>query len=390
MLAPDLPFPIRAGGQMRMASLCLALAKCCELHITCISKEIPEVTQEWANRLGIAIEHVPSAAIDGTLAWYRHTVSVLTRNNLRYHREEDFALNIIYEHLHPDMVWLETPYLLRYAIAWKNEVPIVVDYWGTSEGAKRLFDHSRGINRVKGWLRWWVASGCERRYARKLQDLVCVSKLDSQYFRSIAPQCRVWPVPNGIQEQPFSFTDNATQETPWSMLLTGDLSYQPNVDAAIFFAERIFPKIRQALPEAVFRLVGLDPSPSLRRLQDQPGIILVGYVPDLAQEIRRCSLYVLPMRLGSGIRSKLFDVFPLGKAIVTTSVGAEGLELTHGENCLIADGEADFADCCIQLLTDGTQRSQLGDAAKRLATEVYSQVKIDARVREIVAAITGR
>ncbi|MDD5206829.1 MAG: glycosyltransferase family 4 protein, partial [Desulfobacterales bacterium] len=320
----------------------------------------------------------------------RRTLSILTRNNLRYDRGEDLAFNRIHERLHPDLVWLETPYLLRYALGWKNEVPVIVDYWGTSEGARRLFDHSWGIDRAKAWLRWWVGSGCERRYAKRLQDLVCVSQVDTQYFRSIAPQCRVWSVPNGIQEEPFSSADKAVEEDPWTMLLTGDLSYPPNVDAALFFAEHIFPKIRQALPEAVFRLVGRDPSPSLRWLHGQPGITLVGFVPDLAQEIRRCTIYVLPMRLGSGIRSKLFDVFPLAKAIVTTSVGAEGLELAHGKNCLIADGEADFARFCVQLLTDEVQRKRLGAAVKKLATEVYSQGKIDAAVRKIVTTIAGR
>jgi len=390
VMCPDLPYPIRAGGQMRMASLCLALAGCCDLHIACIAPGIPEVTQGWASSLGITMEHFPAPASDATPAWYRHARSIATRNNLRYDRREQIFFNTVFCRLKPDMVWLETPYLLRYVLARMDKTPVVVDYWGTSEGARRLFDHSRGLKKVKEWLKWWVASGSERRYARLLYDLVCVSKLDAQYFRAIAPQCRVWPIPNGILEKPAPRGDDTDQEEPWTMIMTGDLSYQPNIDAARYFAERIFPRVREEVPEAVFRVVGRNPSPSILELRGKAGIDIVGFVPDLAKEIRRGTIYVLPMRLGSGIRSKLFDVFPLGRAIVTTSVGAEGLELRHGENCLIADGEADFARCCVQLLNDGAQRGKLGDEAKRLATEVYDQEKIDAAVRELVATVTGR
>lgn len=390
MLTPDLPFPIRAGGQMRAASLCLPLAGCCDLHIACIAAGIPTATRDWANRLGITMEHFPAPASDATPAWYRHARSIVTRNNLRYDRREQLYFNTVLDRLQPDMVWLETPYLLRYVLAWLDETSVVVDYWGTSEGARRLFAHSRGPNKLKEWLKWWIASGSERRYARLLDDLVCVSNLDAQYFRAIAPHCRIWPIPIGIQGRPPSPADDTDREEPWTMIMTGDLSYQPNIDAARYFAERIFPIVRRERPEALFRVVGRNPSPAILELRGMAGIDVVGFVPDLAEEIRRCAIYVLPMRLGSGIRSKLFDVFPLGRAIVTTSVGAEGLELTHGENCLIADGEANFARCCIQLLNDHTQREKLGNEAKRLATDVYHQGKIDAAVRELVATVTGR
>lgn len=390
MLSPDLPFPIRAGGQMRAASLCLPLAGCCDLHIACIAASIPTATRNWANSLGITMENFPAPASDGTPDWYRHAWSIATRNNLRYDRREQLFFNTVLDRLKPDMVWLETPYLLRYVLAWMDETPVVVDYWGTSEGARRLFVHSRGLKKVKEWLKWWIASGSERRYARLLHDLICVSELDAQYFRSIAPQCRIWPIPIGIQETPVPPRGNTYREESWTMIMTGDLSYEPNIDAARYFAERIFPRVREEVPEAVFCVVGRNPSQPILELKGTAGIEVVGFVPDLAKEIRRCTIYVLPMRLGSGIRSKLFDVFPLGKAIVTTSVGAEGLELKHGENCLIADGEADFARCCIQLLNDGAQRVKLGIEARRLATDVYHQGKIDAAVRELVATVTGR
>ena len=389
MMCPDLPFPIRAGGQMRMASICEALAECCTLHIACISQDIPEVTRVWAKGLRITMEHFQGAPPSDGLPWYRHAQMVMTRNNLRYDRTEKLFFDDVLGRLMPDMVWLETPYLLRYALEWMDEMPIVVDYWGTSEGAKRLFRNSHGLKKIKEWLKWWVASGSERRYTKMLHDIACVSKLDAQYFLSLAPQCRIWPIPIGIAMKSTGPIEQGDREEPLSMIVTGDLSYLPNVDAVLFFAERIFPRIQKELPEAVFRIVGRTPSPSILGLKGRPGIEILGFVPDLAKEIGRCAIYVLPMRLGSGIRSKLFDVFPLAKAIVTTSIGAEGLELRHEENCLIADEETDFAQCCIRLLTDEGSRVKLGSGAKRLATDVYRQEKINALVKATVNAVMG-
>jgi glycosyltransferase involved in cell wall biosynthesis len=387
MMCPDLPFPIRAGGQMRMASICEALAGCCNLHIACISSDIPESTRAWAKGLGITVEHYQDPAPDDVPSWYRYARIVMTRNNLRHNPREQLFFDNVFGRIMPDMVWLETPYLLRYVLKWMDKTPVVVDYWGTSEGAKRLFHQSLGLRKIKEWLRWWVGSGCERRHARLLQNIACVSKLDAQYFLSIAPQNRIWPIPIGIAENSTCSIEQPYPEDPLSMILTGDLSYQPNVDATLFFADHIFPRIQSELPKAVFRIVGRNPSPSILELKGRPGIEIIGFVPDLANEICRCAIYVLPMRLGSGIRSKLFDVFPLAKAIVTTSIGAEGLELQHGENCLISDEEMDFAQSCINLLKDEGKRIELGNGAKRLATDVYSQEKINRLVKETVNAV---
>lgn len=386
-MCPDLPYPIVAGGQMRMASICEALSKCSRLHMACIAPSLPEPTREWARALAITIEHVQEAP-GGSPSWCRHALAVAARDNLRYASKEKHDFDRVFRQVTPDLIWLETPYLLRYVLDRIHRTPVAVDYWGTSEGAKRLFRHSTGIPKIKEGLKWWAASGSERRYARKVRDIVCVSNLDALYFKKIAPLSRTWPIPNGIVKPAVPDKHTVSdQERPLSMIFTGDLSYRPNVDAAVFFADRILPMIREELPGAVFRVVGRNPSPSVLTLKQQPGIDIVGFVPDLAEEVTRSTIYVLPMRLGSGIRSKLFDVFPLAKGIVTTTIGAEGLELRHDRNCLIADEAPDFARSCIRLLNDDEKRKKLGNEAGRLASEVYTQENIDKLVNEAVKTI---
>ena len=353
VLCPDLPLPIRAGGQMRMASFVQALAGCAKVHVACIAPEIPETTAVWANDLGITIEHFASPRIRNLQLWIQRIVMVLTECNLLHRKNEQRFFDEVFNRFDPNLVWLETPYLVRYAMPWKEDVLILVDHWGTSEGARRIFLNDRGIRRIWSWFRWRAARGGELRYAPKVKDIVCVSRLDAQYFKCMAPKTRVWPIPNGILEK-----EERSNQSPLprgqdaEMMLTGDLSYLPNIDAAVYFVKEILPLIRCELPQAIIELVGRNPSPEVLPLGAFPGVRMSGEVPDMSEAIARTALYVLPMRLGSGIRSKLFDVFPLGKAIVSTTIGAEGLELYHNKNCLLADTPADFAKACIKLLKE--------------------------------------
>lgn len=389
-MCPDLPFPIVAGGQMRMVSLCEGLSKCSQLHIACIAPAIPEATLAWAKELNITIESFRSTDFSNLQLLYQRTILVLKRNNLKYDRRTQLFFNGVFKRTAPDIVWLETPYLIRYSLEWMKNIPVVVDYWGTAEGAKRIFMNTSGIKKIKKWFIWWTAYGGELRYSQRLKEIVCVSRLDAKYFQRIAPHCRTWPIPNGIikkYQKNSAVPLHAEHEQNMTMVFTGDLSYVPNIDAVEYFVRRIFPLIRRELPDAVFRAVGRNPDQKVLVFKSIPGVEINNDVPDLSDEISLCSIYVLPMRLGSGIRSKLFDVFPLAKAIVTTSIGAEGLELQHDENCLIADKEIDFALCCIHLLKDEGKRMKLGHEAKKLATDVYNQGNINLLIKEVVAEV---
>jgi glycosyltransferase involved in cell wall biosynthesis len=132
---------------------------------------------------------------------------------------------------------------------------------------------------------------------------------------------------------------------------------------------------------------GRNPLPEVNALSEVAGVGVTGAVPALSDVIAKADLYVLPMRLGSGFRSKLCEVFPLEVPIVTTSVGAEGLALVHNENCLIADSAVEFARACIRLLGSHEEREQLGRNAGRLAAETYSQDTVRRQVRGLLRGL---
>lgn len=384
VLAPDTPYPIRAGGQMRMASLLPALAEHAAVHVVCMGPPIEEATAAWARELGITIEALPSPRNGLMRENFERLRTVLTFTNLRFQREDKRRLDELFQKHGPDLVWLETPYPVRYAVDWVRQVPVVVDYWGTSEGLQRICRISRGWKRLPAWARWQLARCGEKRFVPKLSAIVCVSELDGAFFRRIAPALPVAAVPIAAVDAckrtpPPQYADPAE-----TMVLTGDMSFRPNVDAAVYFAREIFPVIRSSVPAARIVFAGRSPLPEVMALSKLPGVMVTGAVPDLSDVIAKADLYVLPMRLGSGFRTKLCDVFPLGVPIVTTSIGAEGLALLHEENCLIADSTAEFADACIRLLNSDEERRRLGHALRETAMATYSQEAVSRRVQSIV------
>ncbi|NOY80181.1 MAG: glycosyltransferase [Kiritimatiellaeota bacterium] len=386
VMAPDLPFPIRAGGQMRMASFVKALARVGRVHVACVARELPGETLNWCTELGVSITHLPRARVSPGRLWGERLEMILTCSNLLKRPGEQAFFEEEFRRFKPNLVWLETPYLSRYALVWEGRLPIVVNYWGTSQGAERDFRAARGSRKIWEWFRWRAAKGGEVKFAPRLSAIVTVSELDANWFRQLAPKAPVTAIPNGILQQ--SERDySQVPEDPELMVFTGDLGYRPNVDAVTWFVREIFPRIRTAQPTARFKAAGRTPTEDVRALAELDGIEITGFVPDLGEIIAGAALYVLPMRLGSGIRSKLFDVFPLGKAIVTTAVGAEGLELHDGRNCRIADTPAEFAAACAELLKNPDKRRRLGMTLKRLSTEVYSQERVETAVAELVRRV---
>lgn len=367
-----------------MASILEAMAVVAYVHVACISDSLPPETLRWAKDHDISIEHHSQVRIEGIRLWIQRFVSTVTRNNLMRHQVLACFFNRALANSGAPVVWLEGPHLLRYALPWRNTHRIIVDYWGTSQGQERDFRNARARRRPWEWIRWQGFAGAERRYAPLVNDIVTVHDLDADYFRALVPGIPVVPIPLTITADTDDRIKVLIEEEAGLMIMTGNLSYRPNTDAAMYFADEILPIVRQAVPNARLLLVGQSPNPNMVALGKRSGVEVKGFVPDLQPEILRASVYVLPMRLGSGIRSKLFDLLPLGKALVTTSLGLEGMPLVDGESCLVADTADHFAKCCARLLMDGATRRRLGEAARVAGASLYSKETVIRGVKEVL------
>lgn len=390
VLCPDIPYPIIAGGHMRMASIIPALAAAGTVHVCFIDKgtSLSTATTEWFANLGVTYAS-RSRNHHGAAAFTNKISMLVHRDNLFWNRDEQRETDKQIAQFKPDCIWLETPYQLRYMLQIKKTIPVIVDYWGLlSEGSYRDFLHAPLQKKGAKLLYWLIAKSAEKRYASMFSWAVSVSTPISTYLQTIAPSSHIYTVPNGIVKvNPATAERYTSAKVLHDLIMTGDFSFTPNIDATLFFVNKILPLIRKHLPGVTIRLSGRDPAAEVQALAQDPHITLSGYVEDLLMEIAQARVYILPLRMGSGIRSKLFDVFPLGKPIVVTPTGAEGLELIDKVNCLVAETPELFAKCCIDLLRDDSLRTTLGGNARKLAAETYAQGSIDHKINEIIGNV---
>jgi glycosyltransferase involved in cell wall biosynthesis len=149
------------------------------------------------------------------------------------------------------------------------------------------------------------------------------------------------------------------------------MDWLPNEDGMLYFAREILPRIRQIEPETTLSIIGRTPTPAVKRLAYEPGIEVTGRVDDVRPHIAEGSVYVVPLRIGGGTRLKIFEAMSMGKAVVSTTVGAEGLPVTSGQNVIIADEPARFAQAVIHLIRDTESRRRIEAEARRLVVERY-------------------
>jgi glycosyltransferase involved in cell wall biosynthesis len=171
-----------------------------------------------------------------------------------------------------------------------------------------------------------------------------------------------------------------------TMVFVGALDYEPNTDAVEWMAREVLPLVRVRLPGAVLRIVGRG-AETVKWVDDLPGVDLVGEVADLRPELDRADVSVVPIRLGAGTRLKIVEALAHHIPLVTTSVGAEGIDVVDGEHALVADDERRFADACLRLLSDGTERQRLADRGAELFEASYTWDAIGERVASIASAV---
>jgi glycosyltransferase involved in cell wall biosynthesis len=150
------------------------------------------------------------------------------------------------------------------------------------------------------------------------------------------------------------------------------MDWHPNEDAILHFSEAILPRIRAQIPDVTVTVVGRSPSARLRAIAERVGIVVTGTVDDVRPYIDEAALYVVPLRACGGTRLKIFEAFAMGKAVVSTTVGAEGLVVTPERDISIADAPDEFAQAVITLLQQPARRHALGQAGRLLVETRYS------------------
>jgi sugar transferase (PEP-CTERM/EpsH1 system associated) len=241
-----------------------------------------------------------------------------------------------------------------------------------AQSARALHLETGLVNKARGWLYAASMRRWEPRYAQRFDRCITVSDPDRNALLRANARLRVEVVPNGVDThayQPLPDALEGGQAAP-ALLFIGRMSYAPCVDAVIWFCREILPLVRQAIPSVELWLVGAEPTPAVLALQE-PGVHVTGRVDDVRPYYARSAACVVPLRAGGGTRLKILEAMALGRAVVTTTIGCEGLAARAGEQLLVADGASAFADQTVRLLRDDALRAKLVAAGRQLVTTQY-------------------
>jgi polysaccharide biosynthesis protein PslH len=174
---------------------------------------------------------------------------------------------------------------------------------------------------------------------------------------------RVSSVPTGVDTDFFRPSGTVSRK-PGSIVFTGSMDWMPNEDGMVWFVEEILPRIERAVPEATLTIVGRNPTSRVKALADgRPRISVTGTVPDVRPYLEAASVVVVPLRVGGGTRIKIYEAMGMERAVVSTTIGAEGLDVRDGKHIVLADDPDAFADAVIGLLRSPERAADIGHAS---------------------------
>lgn len=229
---------------------------------------------------------------------------------------------------------------------------------------------SRPWRRALLELEWRKMRRCEAKACAAAQLTIAVSDVDRNVLAELSPGARIRTIATGVDTTYFRPAE--AFEKPDTLVFTGAMDWYPNEEGILDFVDTTLPLIQRELPDVTFTVVGRNPSPRLRALDSRPGVRITGTVEDVRPYVAEGAVYVVPLRIGGGTRLKILEALAMGKAVVSTSLGAEGLPLVDGEHFIAADDPADFAGAVVTLLRDPARRTELGRAGRRLVEQRHS------------------
>lgn len=259
--------------------------------------------------------------------------------------------------------------LRLYPYTQKHELPVVLELIDSMVlnikslvkivSPLRSFVFKQELNRMMNY---------EPMIAKESEAVIVVSEFDKNEIG----EAKIKVIPNGVDTKKF-YTLNKSPETKApTIIFTGNMKYAPNVEAVKWFVNTCFPSILSEIPEAKFRIVGVNPAPDVLALEKIEHVEVVGFVEDLALEINEAKVAVAPMQSGSGIQNKILEAMACKTPVVTTKKGCEGLMAKSGEAIVVANKANEFAKDVISLLTDTKLNEEIGEGGHQYVQEHHS------------------
>jgi glycosyltransferase involved in cell wall biosynthesis len=400
-LSQIVPYPPHGGVLQRGYNLLRELSRRHEIHLLAfihpdILPDSEAIDNSRAKLLEFlaGVEYFPlrakSSAVGKLLTFALAAASPLPFSVIA-HRSRSFDMRVrrLLSEREFDLLHFDTIALARFK-SGRTEPPSVVTHHNIEstllERRARVEKHMA----VRLYIRWQARKlrSYEIRHCPRFDHNIVVSEVDGEELKRMAPGVEVTAVANGVDVEYFSPRGDPGGK---SLIYVGGMNMFANRDAVLYFIRTMWPSIKKLHPEAVFTVVGVDPPEELvRRSREDGSIRVTGWVDDVRPHIADAALYVVPLRVGGGTRLKIADAMAMGKAIVSTSIGCEGIALKDGVSAMIADDPDAFVGAVDTLLRHDERRRAMGAAARNLAESSYSWPIQARRLEEAYLAARDR
>lgn len=385
MLTPYLPWPLHSGGQIRTYNLLKNLADKHDISLFSFIRD--EAEREYVSKLQPFCSKVevfkrtqsPWAIRNVLLAGftpYPFLVSIYLKRTARNRLAAELQ-NGRY-----DIIHAETFYVMPNIP--KTPIPTLlveqtIEYLGyqtfTLEAAPAMIKPLLFIDVKK--LKFW-----EKYYWQKADHLVTMSGEDKQWIKRQVPKAKVSVVANGIDVSYFQ-PKSVKLPKPPTVLFVGNYKWLPNVDAARYLVEDIWPLIHAQLPRAQLKIVGRNPTEEIKALGKASGVQVVGEVEDIREALGKAHVALTPIRNGRGTRYKVLEAMAAGLPVVSTTLGMEGIGAQDGVHALVGDSTGKLAEATLKILENKGLARKLAENAKRLVTSNFNWEKISADLDKV-------
>ena len=389
-LSPTVPFPLTDGGRIRVFNLLKQIAVKNEVTLLALETQTTDADGVAELRqLGIQVHLVPNAPTlprvsFGTLvkAFLKRQPITVARYDIPAYRQKFRELIAIQTF---DLVHYEMFHIAQFHT--ETHLPGVLSQQNVDSAIWRRLcsETANPLYKFAYWTQQLAFQRYERVLSPKFDAVTCTSDIDAAVFQQHCTENAIEIIPNGVDIT--HYRPDFTTEAPAHLIYIGSMDWYPNEDAVAFFADEVLPRIQEKVPDVAFSIVGGNPSARVQKLAERDGIIVTGRVPEIKPYFAEATVFVVPLRIGSGTRLKILEALAMGKAIVSTTVGAEGLDLKDGAEIFIADEPTAFADAVTRLLTDVQLRRRIGENGRSRVEQDYDWRSIGEKLHALYTKI---
>ena len=377
-LTPYVPYPLNNGGLIRVYHMMVNLGSKHDVTAICMEPDNDAQAQgiKVIEETGISIETVPVARHQKKkLKRIYQLLSLVSAKPYQYKQFHSVAMqNAVTRHLSEgdyDLLLVEFSQMGYFQL--DTDIPSFIDQHNVEyEIMHRTYETEKNpLRKLLAYSEWKKFYKQEIENCEKFTGCLTTSIRDAEILQQRSPGMECHIIPNGVDSEFFRPTDSDDFD-PNMVLFTGTISYYPNTEGILWFYKNIWPLIKEKNPQATFCIAGKEPPPEVQAIADKDeSVTATGMVDDMRDYYYKASVVVVPLRVGGGTRLKILEGMAMSKSIVSTSVGAEGIDHTDGQNILLKDTPEDFSEAVVTVMKDTALRQKLEKGGRDLVEAKY-------------------